>query len=81
MFELVPTNSLELRDVVKTSNMSPFSEAVVIGIEQDTITLYRPYVHTSDFSFGDVKVIPYIGTESFTISRSDSVFIAKWEEK
>ncbi len=78
MVKQVPTNSLKLRDIVRTSDAFAYSFATVIEISDDVITICRPYVHTSDFEHGDKRVIPYVGTETFYIFASDTM-IDKWE--
>jgi hypothetical protein len=66
----VKISELKLRDVVSLGDW-PFSTAVVQKVDDDAVTLFRPYVHTSDFSYTG-GVITYIGTETVTLWRKDS---------
>lgn len=77
--EELKASELELGDVVCCPGMSgAWSTAVVIRIEPDAVTLFRPYATTADFSYSSGSgrgqaVIPYIGTEQFPIFPSDTV--------
>ena len=56
---------LRLADVIRLG-YEAFDTATVIRIADGMVTLYRPYIHTADFSCG-ASVIAYIGTETFTV--------------
>lgn len=58
----VPMKNLKLGDRVELFE-GAYGTATVIQIEDDKVTFYRPYIHTSDFSYTG-GVIPYIGTET-----------------
>lgn len=64
------THQLRLGDVVKTSKLDEaFTTATVINVTEDEVTLFRPYVHTSDYSHTS-GVTPYIGFEQYKLSRN-----------
>jgi len=46
---------------------SPYGWATVVKIEGRDATLFRPYVHLSDFTYTG-GVPHYVGTETFTIA-------------
>jgi len=60
----IPSSELKLGDVFEFNGLITFRTAVVVGITQHTFTFYRPYLITSDFSYGNEKIIPYIGVET-----------------
>lgn len=64
----VTTDQLKLGDIVKLG-WDSYSTATIIKITENEITFFRPYVHTSDFEYSG-GVIPYIGTEQFTIPKN-----------
>jgi len=72
---MVPIASLELGDTVELS-ATGYMTATVVAVDADTVTLFRPYVHTADFAHGDSKggtyVCHYIGAETFRVCRDDS---------
>lgn len=64
------THQLRLGDVVKTSKLDEaFTTATVINVTEDEVTLFRPYVHTGDYSHTG-GVTPYIGFEQYKLSRN-----------
>jgi hypothetical protein len=64
---------------VQVKELSPGDHIKLLGAgEYTTATVYqkspdgdckvwRPYVHTADFTYGDNRVVPYVGIEDFTI--------------
>lgn len=57
----------------KDSNrIFPYGIATVIRITKKEITLFRPYVHTSNFVTSS-GLIPYIGIEEYTVDRDSAV--------
>lgn len=63
-------HQLRLGDVVKTSKLDEaFTSATVINVTEDEVTLFRPYVHTGDYSHTG-GVTPYIGFEQYKLSRN-----------
>jgi hypothetical protein len=76
--DLITAKELQLADVVRVVyNDDPphaFSTATVKQIKGGTVTLFRPYVKTEDFSYTG-GVICYTGIEEFDIPLStDSKF-------
>lgn len=68
---------LRLGDVVQTAFTSePYNDATVKTINGDKITLVRPYIHTSDFTYTG-GVIPYIGYEEYTIFGTSPVRVVR----
>ena len=64
---------LRLGDVVNTAvTAEPYNDATVKNIDGDKITVVRPYIHTSDFTYTG-GVLPYIGYEEYTIFGSSPV--------
>ncbi len=58
---------LRLADVVTMKGaVSVFAASVVKQITETEITLFRPYVHTDDFSYCG-GVICYIGVENYKV--------------
>ena len=49
----------------------PFMDSVVKQITDLNVTLFRPYVHTADFSYTG-GVICYIGIDTWNIARDSS---------
>ncbi len=61
---------LQLTDKVKLGD-GPYMTATVKQIRDDgTVTFFRPYVHTSNFSYTG-GVICTIGIEEFSTNRTD----------
>ena len=67
--EEINGEKLNLGDIVITSDNSPYTFATVRNLTPDTVTLFRPYVHCSDFAYTG-GVICYIGLEEFNCSRN-----------
>lgn len=64
------THQLRLGDVIKTSKLDEaFTSATVIDVTEDEVTLFRPYVHTGDYSHTG-GVTPYVGFEQYKLSRN-----------
>jgi hypothetical protein len=59
----------QLGDVVQTSPFvdASYADATVVRITDTEIYLFRPYVHTSDFSYSGNRIIPYVGFEQYQI--------------
>ena len=73
--QLINATNLQLADKVirVTNDGSPdlkLGISTVQQIKDGIITMFRPYTHTSDFSYTG-GVICYVGIEEFTISQSD----------
>jgi hypothetical protein len=68
--EMIKARDLKLADVVCVMN-DAWGTAIVIKIEADAITLFRPYGITANFSCTGGGVIPYIGTETYRIHVND----------
>jgi hypothetical protein len=65
--EKYPVSELSLGDIVDLGWTDGYSVATVKNISKDgEITLFRPYVHTSDFSHSG-GVSCYVGIEEFQI--------------
>lgn len=64
------THQLRLGDVIRSTNREePFTSETVINVTEDEVTLFRPYVHTGDFSHTG-GVTPYVGFEQYKLSRN-----------
>jgi hypothetical protein len=48
-----------------------FTDMVVKQINEGDVTFFRPYVHTTDFSF-QRGVICYVGIEEYTVRINDT---------
>lgn len=73
----VKGSELNLGDIVKVwDNSDPYSFATVKQIEKDTVTLFRPYVATADFSCTG-GVICYVGIEEFKAWKSQEFELVK----
>ncbi len=68
----LPSRLLRLGDVIETYEGMPFSTAVVIKVNENTVTLFRPYAITADFSYTG-GVLAYVGIETYQIMRSESM--------
>jgi hypothetical protein len=75
----VKYSELQLADVVILSNVI-YGTATVKQIKDGSITFFRPYVHTEDFSYGG-GVICYIGIEEFTVCADSSSEVELLERK
>ena len=65
----VKVTDLKLGDVIRVFE-GAFGDAIIIKIDGDSITAFRPYGTTSDFSTTD-GLIPYTGIENIPYSRQD----------
>jgi hypothetical protein len=71
----VPAAELRLADVIQLEAINAYHTATVKRIEHGSVTLFRPYVQTEDFSYAG-GVICYIGIEQFIINpRPDETFL------
>lgn len=68
----LPIEKLQLADVVDLGGRDGYSYATVKQIRDNTITFFRPYVQTADFSYTG-GVICYIGFEEFTLPLNHQV--------
>ncbi len=66
----VKGTELRLADVVNLDFVTGYDTATIKNITEDGITLFRPYVHTADFSYTS-GVICYLGFEEWTIPHDD----------
>lgn len=60
---------LQLGDVVSTFSLpaEPYDDATVVRIDNGRVYLFRPYVHTSDFSMIGNQITPYVGFEQYSL--------------
>jgi hypothetical protein len=65
-------SELALGDVVRRIgyDKAPWNTAVVVNVKGREVTMFRPYVVTSDFSYTG-GIIPYIGTEKWSFEARD----------
>lgn len=77
---VITGRGLRLKDVVVSVNMQtpPWNQCMVIGITENGVILYRPYVRASDTVMRGV-MIPYIGHEQWTVP-FDHEFILLYRE-
>jgi hypothetical protein len=73
---------LKLGDIVRPASLDEpestdegYNDSTVVRIDSDEVTLFRPYVHTEDFTYGSTvpgegKVLSYIGFEEYRIPRA-----------
>lgn len=67
----ISTNEMQLADVVSPCYSSmPFGTSTVKQIRNGEVTLFRPYVHTADFSCTS-GVICCIGIEEYKVPLHD----------
>lgn len=60
---------LKLGDIVRLSE-GAFCDAIVSKVSEHTVTFYRPYARSDDFSMGNPpQVICLTGVEHFTVVR------------
>jgi hypothetical protein len=65
MNEKVKLSECSLGDVVRSViNNDAFADSTIINITPEFVTLFRPYVHTSDFTYTG-GIIPYVGFEKW----------------
>lgn len=71
---IITAKEMQLADTISLSKLidTSWRTAVVKQIKDGYITLFRPYVHTEDFSYTG-GVICYLGTEEFTVSQDNSM--------
>lgn len=69
--------TLRLGDTIRV-DLEAYADAVVkqINVEKRLVELFRPYMHTSDFIYSG-GVIPYIGTENYSINFGTTVTIVR----
>ena len=72
----LPVSELQLADVVQLSD-DDYATGTVVQVTEDEVHVYRPYVHTADFSYTG-GVIPYIGTETVKLYRKSSRELFVW---
>ena len=72
--KVITAKEMQLADTIGLSSLidDAWRTAVVKQIKDGYVTLFRPYVHTEDFSYTG-GVICYIGFEEFTISQNNSM--------
>lgn len=46
----------------------------VVKVDEDTVTVFRPYVHVGNFSYTG-GVLHYLGSETFTLARKGPFYI------
>ena len=64
---IVEHRELQLGDRVRLFE-GAFNDATVINVTETVVTVFRPYVHTSNFSTTG-GLIPYLGFEEFDLYR------------
>ena len=71
--KVITAKEMQLADTIGLSSLigDAWGTAVVRQIKDGYVTLFRPYVHTEDFSYTG-GVICYLGTEEFTFSQDNS---------
>lgn len=74
----IKARDLQLADVIEITT-GGYRTATVKQIQDGYATLFRPYVHTDDFSYTG-GVICYIGIETFQI-RMDESELTLWARK
>ena len=68
---------LNLGDIVRVSSGMEYSSATVYRkLDDGSACVWRPYVHTGDFTYTG-GVIPYIGLEDFTLSPDSEVEVLR----
>lgn len=71
----IKANALQLGDTVRRKGCEmPFGTATVKQIKDGHAHLFRPYVHTNDFSYTG-GVICYIGTETYPVPLNNEEWI------
>ncbi len=83
-WEFMRTDKLALGDTVMQqvdgSLPQPFSTCIVVKVTEDSVTLFRPYGVTADFSYTG-GVIPYTGVEQYTVERDRSIMWTVFSHK
>jgi hypothetical protein len=79
---VVTHRDLQLGDRIRLTDVSrAYNDATVINVTDKGVTVFRPYVHTSDFST-TAGIIPYLGFEQFDLWRdSDKTVTLLYREK
>lgn len=71
---LVVAKNLQLADVIRRPGCeSPYGCGTVKSIEDGHAIVFRPYVHTADFSYTG-GVICYIGFEMYPVPMNDDIW-------
>ena len=65
----IEQKDLSLGDIVELC-FDGYNTATVIKVDEHTVTLFRPYVHTSKTET-TAGITPYVGFEQFDLSRSN----------
>ena len=68
----VPFSELRLGDIVKLG-LGPYADATVKNVKDGTVTFFRPYVVSSEFTYAG-GVICTIGIEEFSTARTDQLW-------
>ena len=65
---VIKTRELELGDVVRRADggATPWSTCIVVKMDDDVVTIHRPYGVTADFRYTG-GVIAYTGIEVYTV--------------
>jgi hypothetical protein len=79
MWKEVPASVLHLGANVRLAD-HPFSDCTVKKIEEDGITLFRPYVHHEDWEYTG-GCICYIGIEEFRIPCNESPILMHFDSQ
>ena len=74
---------LQPGDIVQLNDTGPFLCGVVEQVSANgNVSIFRPFATSSDFSFSDGKVIPYIGIETIEYFEYDkSTTMTLWQRK
>ena len=74
MIITIQAKELKLGDVIQCLGINQeFSTGIVKQVKSDSITIYRPYAVTANFSYTG-GVICYTGIEEYQIPRNDDVY-------
>jgi len=77
---VIPASECRLGDLVRPVILDNpndgYSDSTVINITDKGVTLFRPYVQTSDFICTD-GLIPYIGMEKYTVLPDTQVTVLR----
>ena len=66
----VAARDLELGDVVRIMDGVPYMDGTVVKVTEKFATLFRPFVHLSNYSSGS-SVLHYVGTEKVDLWRGE----------
>lgn len=72
-------DQLRLADTIQCFD-GPWGTGVVQSIDDQYVTVFRPYGTTADFSYSG-GVIPYIGTETIKYWRETTLDFIVWDRK